>query len=48
MFYSVTLFAKAKNEIVVAADGTGDVKTITEAIQKLPMFNYGRVIIFSL
>lgn len=46
LFYSVTLFAKAKNEIVVAADGTGDVKTITEAIQKLPMFNYGRVIIF--
>jgi len=43
---STHLFAKQKNEIVVAADGSGDVKTITEAVKLLPMFNYGRVIIF--
>ncbi len=32
--------------IVVAKDGSGDYKTITEAVSSLSMFNYERVIIF--
>ncbi len=43
---SSILNAKEKNEIIVAADGTGDVKTINDAVKLLPMFNYGRVVIF--
>jgi pectinesterase len=33
-------------DIVVAADGSGDYKTITAAINSLPMFNYERIVIF--
>ncbi len=33
-------------DIVVAADGSGDYKTITGAINSLPMFNYERIVIF--
>lgn len=33
-------------DITVAADGSGDYKTITEALNQLPMFNYERVVIF--
>jgi pectinesterase len=32
--------------IVVAKDGSGNFKTITQAIDHLPMFNYERVVIF--
>ncbi len=33
-------------DILVAADGSGDYTTITEAINALPMFNYERTVIF--
>lgn len=35
-----------KHYIIVAKDGSGDYKTITEALHSLPMFNYERVVIF--
>lgn len=41
--YSV---AQEKRFITVAADGSGDFKTITAAIQSLPMFNYQRTEIY--
>jgi pectinesterase len=33
-------------DILVAADGSGDYATLTEAINALPMFNYERIVIF--
>ena len=39
-------FAKDYHFITVAKDGSGDYKTITEAINSLPMFNYERVVIY--
>lgn len=33
-------------DILVAADGSGDYKTLTDAINALPMFNYERTVIF--
>ena len=33
-------------DIMVAADGSGDYTTITEAINALPMFNYERIVIY--
>ncbi|MDP3684583.1 MAG: pectinesterase family protein, partial [Ignavibacteria bacterium] len=39
-------FAQEKRFITVAADGSGDFKTITAAVQSLPMFNYQRTEIF--
>ena len=44
--FIINMTAQKPNEIIVAADGSGNYKTITEAVQNLPMFNYGRVIIF--
>jgi len=41
-----TLYANDKHFIIVAKDGSGDFKTINEAVQSLPMFNYERVVIF--
>jgi pectinesterase len=38
--------AQEKRFITVASDGSGDFKTITEAIQSLPMFNYQRTEIY--
>ncbi len=39
-------FAKDYHFITVAKDGSGDYKTITGAINSLPMFNYERVVIY--
>lgn len=33
-------------DIMVAADGSGDYTTLTEAINALPMFNYERIVIY--
>ncbi len=41
-----TAFPFNSHYIVVAKDGSGDFKTITEAINSLPMFNYQRVVIY--
>lgn len=43
---SALAFAKDYHFITVAKDGSGDFKTITEAVNSLPMFNYERVIIY--
>ena len=40
------IYSNDKPLIVVAADGSGDYKTITEAINALPMFNYERTVIY--
>ncbi len=33
-------------DLIVAADGSGNCKTLTEAMNSLPMYNYQRVVIF--
>ncbi|WP_461633849.1 pectinesterase family protein [Labilibaculum euxinus] len=38
--------ADNKGDIVVAADGTGDYISLTEAIDHLPFYNYQRLVIF--
>ncbi len=43
---SVLTFAKDYHFITVAKDGSGDYKTITAAVNSLPMFNYERVVIY--
>ncbi|HEY4786948.1 MAG TPA: pectinesterase family protein, partial [Bacteroidales bacterium] len=45
-FTLITLSSKAAIRITVAADGSGDFKTISAAIASLPMFNYERAVIF--
>lgn len=45
-FVSIQLWADKKADIVVAADGSGDYTTLTEAIKQLPYYNYQRVVIF--
>ena len=44
MLGSISL--KAANDIVVAKDGSGDFKTLTEAIASLPYYNYERIVIY--
>ncbi|MBL4561790.1 MAG: hypothetical protein JKX79_12495 [Labilibaculum sp.] len=47
IFLSIPLLkATEKGDIVVATDGTGDFKTITEAIGNLSMYNYQRLVIY--
>ena len=46
LFFSVPSFSQYKHFIAVSKDGSGDFKTITSAIESLPMFNYERVIIY--
>lgn len=46
VLFSVTINATEKRFISVAQDGSGDYKTITAAIQSLPVFNYQRTVIF--
>ncbi len=45
-FLASALFAKDYHFITVAKDGSGDYRTITAAINSLPMFNYERVVIY--
>jgi len=44
--WQLNSFASEKRFITVAADGSGDFKTITEAVHSLPAFNYQRTTIF--
>ena len=44
--FSILAFTKDYHFITVAKDGSGDFKTITAAINSLPMFNYERVVIY--
>nr|WP_321411106.1 pectinesterase family protein [uncultured Carboxylicivirga sp.] len=46
VFYSINIWADNQADIVVAADGTGDYNTLTDAISQLPYYNYERVVIF--
>lgn len=43
---TISVFAEEHYDIVVAQDGSGDFTTITEAINKLGMYNYQRVVMF--
>lgn len=47
IFFAINvLYAKYNHLITVAKDGSGEFRTITEAIESLPMFNYERVVIY--
>ncbi|MFO7446874.1 MAG: pectinesterase family protein [Ignavibacteriaceae bacterium] len=45
LFSNCFLYANKPGTITVAADGSGDYKTISEAVAALPVFNYGRIVI---
>ncbi|MEJ5350175.1 MAG: pectinesterase family protein [Melioribacteraceae bacterium] len=45
-FINTVFYAQKQYDIIVASDGTGNYKTLTEAVAALPMFNYRRLIIF--
>lgn len=45
-FSFIKIFPNDRPLIVVAADGSGDYKTISEAIASLPMYNYERTVIY--
>ena len=45
-FNLLTISSKAAIYITVAADGSGEYKTISAAIASLPMFNYERAVIY--
>jgi len=44
--FNITCFSQRQYDIIVSTDGSGNFKTITEAILSLPMFNYRRVVIY--
>ena len=46
LMVSFTLKANVYRDITVAKDGSGDVKTITEAINKIPSDNFQRYVIY--
>jgi len=46
LMVSFTLKANVYSDIIVAQDGSGDVKTITEAINKIPSDNFQRFVIY--
>ncbi len=46
LIFSNILLSQYEHFITVDQDGSGDYKTINEAINSLPMFNYERVIIY--
>jgi pectinesterase len=46
VFTLLTVSSKAAIYMTVAADGSGNYKTISAAISSLPMFNYERAVIF--
>ncbi len=48
LLFEASIGLKANNRplIVVAQDGSGDFKTITGAVNSLPMFNYERTVIY--
>ena len=46
IFLAENISAQVYNDIVVDIQGTGDYKTITEAINALPMYPYQRTVIF--
>lgn len=46
IFLIINLTAQHRYQIIVAQDGSGDYKTINEAVLSLPQFNYQRTIIF--
>ncbi len=45
-FYINSMYAQENADIIVDSQGNGDYKTITEAINALPMYPYQRTIIF--
>ena len=48
VFFQVTVLSAAGRyaDITVAADGSGDHKSLTEALNTLPMYNYQRLVIY--
>jgi len=46
ILFTFYVSAEEKRFITVSKDGSGDFKTIKEAIQSLPLFNYQRTVIF--
>lgn len=44
--FTTILIAEEKRFIIVSQDGTGDYKTLSDAINSLPMFNFQRTTIF--
>ncbi len=42
---TISIHASQNADIIVAADGSGDYSSLTEAIQNLPYYNYQRIVI---
>ena len=45
-FIANVIYGKYNHFITVSKDGSGEFKTVTEALESLPMFNYERVVIY--